>query len=231
MTCWSRHSRPRVTLWTSLDDHYCHAWLLLALNAHRTSKFQILDCWKKLKILTILISPGLLLSACDIFDNDSDPRLNLQIDNPVTPEGADGTATQQFTLTVTPQSRPVILRVNTEDDTAIAGADYVGITNGLVSIPAGESTATVSVDIIGDEDFEPDEVYKLEVSTISGQNESAQGTGTITNDDLEPGLQVSATYTYDDLNRVIAVSYDNGKSIRYTYDADGNVLSVEAVEP
>ena len=185
----------------------------------------------KLKILALLIGSGLMLSACDIFDDDSDPRLNLQIDNPIMLEGTNGTTTQLFTLSVAPQSGPTSIRVDTMDDTAVAEADYVGITDGRVSIPAGESTATVSVDIIGDEDFEPDEIYILEVSVIDGQNETAQGTGTISNDDLERGLQVGATYTYDDLNRVIAVSYDNGKSIRYTYDVAGNVLSVETVEP
>jgi YD repeat-containing protein len=33
------------------------------------------------------------------------------------------------------------------------------------------------------------------------------------------------TYTYDDLNRLTKVVYDNGQQITYTYDAAGNILS------
>jgi YD repeat-containing protein len=37
---------------------------------------------------------------------------------------------------------------------------------------------------------------------------------------------LAATYTYDDLNRVIKVDYGNGKEINYTYDSGGNITSV-----
>lgn len=36
----------------------------------------------------------------------------------------------------------------------------------------------------------------------------------------------AATYTYDDLNRLTSVDYENGQTITYTYDAGGNLLSV-----
>lgn len=38
-----------------------------------------------------------------------------------------------------------------------------------------------------------------------------------------------ATYTYDNLNRLTSVTYDNGQKITYTYDAGGNILSVNGV--
>lgn len=34
------------------------------------------------------------------------------------------------------------------------------------------------------------------------------------------------TYTYDDLNRLIKVSYENGSNINYFYDAAGNITSI-----
>jgi len=34
------------------------------------------------------------------------------------------------------------------------------------------------------------------------------------------------TYTYDELNRIESVTYDNGQKIEYTYDAVGNVIAV-----
>lgn len=36
----------------------------------------------------------------------------------------------------------------------------------------------------------------------------------------------SATYTYDNLGRVTKVTYSNGKSITYNYDAAGNRITV-----
>ncbi len=39
----------------------------------------------------------------------------------------------------------------------------------------------------------------------------------------------TATYTYDKLNRLTSVSYDNGNSITYTYDAAGNITRVDKV--
>ncbi|KRF04508.1 hypothetical protein ASG89_21935 [Paenibacillus sp. Soil766] len=35
----------------------------------------------------------------------------------------------------------------------------------------------------------------------------------------------AATYTYDELNRLISVTYENGATINYTYDPAGNLLS------
>lgn len=35
----------------------------------------------------------------------------------------------------------------------------------------------------------------------------------------------AATYTYDELNRLVAVDYDNGDRVEYVYDKNGNMLS------
>ena len=40
-----------------------------------------------------------------------------------------------------------------------------------------------------------------------------------------PALAGTVQYTYDDLNRLIGVEYENGTVIEYTYDAAGNMLS------
>lgn len=39
------------------------------------------------------------------------------------------------------------------------------------------------------------------------------------------------TYKYDDLNRLIEVTYDSGQKIVYTYDAGGNMLTAQDVSP
>jgi len=40
---------------------------------------------------------------------------------------------------------------------------------------------------------------------------------------------VTASYTYDELNRLTQVSYDNGNHIKYTYDAAGNISKVDCL--
>jgi len=39
---------------------------------------------------------------------------------------------------------------------------------------------------------------------------------------------IAATYTYDNLNRLISSTYDNGQKITYIYDAGGNMLTASA---
>jgi YD repeat-containing protein len=41
----------------------------------------------------------------------------------------------------------------------------------------------------------------------------------------------AANYTYDDLNRLIEVEYETGQKVTYTYDAAGNILSIEVNIP
>ena len=49
------------------------------------------------------------------------------------------------------------------------------------------------------------------------------------------GLTISlpsnaANYVYDDLNRLVQVIYSSGKTVNYTYDAAGNILSITTEE-
>lgn len=46
-----------------------------------------------------------------------------------------------------------------------------------------------------------------------------------------PGLAGTAQYTYDNLNRLVQVQYDDGTIIQYTYDAAGNRLVKEVTPP
>lgn len=40
----------------------------------------------------------------------------------------------------------------------------------------------------------------------------------------------SVTYKYDELNRLVEVIYDSGTTVRYTYDAAGNILKTEVIK-
>jgi YD repeat-containing protein len=44
-------------------------------------------------------------------------------------------------------------------------------------------------------------------------------------------LAGTAQYTYDNLNRLVQVQYDDGTTIQYSYDAAGNRLSKQVTAP
>ena len=75
----------------------------------------------------------------------------------------------------------------TEELNAIAGEDYT-TASGTVTIPAGNTSATVDIEILGDTDFESDETFNLNLSNISGATFAGNRLeysvlGKITNDD------------------------------------------------
>ena len=103
-------------------------------------------------------------------------------------EGNTGTATLSFTVTL---SEPAgaggfTFDIATQDNTATTGNnDYVARSLTSQTIPAGNSTYTFDVTVNGDNVFESDETFFVNVTNVSGAAVSdGQGLGTITNDDV-----------------------------------------------
>ncbi|MGY1458332.1 Calx-beta domain-containing protein [Luteimonas sp. A534] len=110
----------------------------------------------------------------------------IGIGNASVVEGDAGTTELFFDVSL---SRPagaggVTFNYATADGSATAGEDYFA-KSGTTSIIAGETSATLSVTVIGDTAVEPDETFTLVLSGITGAAEgSLVGTGTIVNDDF-----------------------------------------------
>lgn len=173
-----------------------------------------------------------MFTACDLVDDDNPVPINLTVSSPAIVEGQNGTTFLRFGLTIDPSDRDVEFLLRTMDGTASSGSDFAPILDSYMTIPAGSTQAHVDIDIFGDEDFENDESFQLWAVTIAHTPmERAVGSGTIINDDLERDVEVSASYAYDDLNRLTSVQYSNGELVRYTYDAAGNMLTVESEVP
>jgi len=153
---------------------------------------------------------------------------SLQVGDATRAEGNGAAAMLVFSVTVdVPSTRATDFTVDTVDGTAVAGTDYGPISGRTLRVPAGAWSGEVEVAILGDEDFEPDETLELRLTDDGGAAaRTYAGTGTIFNDDLRQDLQLGVSYEYDVLGRLVAVRYDTGRSILYTYDAAGNVLSV-----
>jgi uncharacterized membrane protein len=100
-------------------------------------------------------------------------------------EGRAGTKVATFTVNLANKSAsPVIFNIATANKTAIAGSDYVALNLAAQSIPAGSTSKTFNVAIVGDALVEADETFLVNVSGVKGAAVvDAQAIGTIRNDD------------------------------------------------
>lgn len=121
-----------------------------------------------------------------IIDNDPTPSLSIN-DLASIPEGDSGTGMADFAVTLSGASgQTVTVNYATADGTANAGSDYVA-SNGTVTFSPGEITKQVSIIINGDQTFEPNETFFVNLSgPVNATISDSQGQGTITSDDAAP---------------------------------------------
>ena len=106
-------------------------------------------------------------------------------------EGDSGSSSMTFTVTLaSPATEAVTVNYATSDGTAAAGQDYTAVSNGSVTIAAGNTTAAFTVSVTGDETDEPNETFKVTISLPSGATaaaitggDTAAAAGTILDDD------------------------------------------------
>lgn len=124
-------------------------------------------------------------------DEEMQELPTLSIDDVEVTEGNGGTSNTvvRFTATLSfAADQPVGVPYQTMDGTAVAGEDYGARTGELLFAP-GETTQPVSVPIIGDTRFEPDESFTVQLGAPQGATlERGVGTATILNDDEAPDL-------------------------------------------
>ncbi len=87
-----------------------------------------------------------------------------------------------------PTTVPVELNYKVTGGSATPGSDFHPA-EGLLAIPAGVTEASLTVEIIGDEDVEPDETFTVELKKPANATLArARATVTIRNDDKGPPL-------------------------------------------
>ena len=129
-----------------------------------------------------------------ISDDDGAPDVSISDANVV--EGNSGTADLTFDVTLSnASSSDVSVDYATSDSTATVGSDYTAA-SGTLTIPAGDTSGTITVHAKGDTTYEADETLTVTLSRLVGggsiTNDTA--TGTIRNDDKQPST-VSAKVT------------------------------------
>jgi uncharacterized delta-60 repeat protein len=121
--------------------------------------------------------------------NDDDTLPSISINDISIVEGNSGQTTAVFTIGLSvPTANQVTVHYSTSGGTATENEDYMG---GFGSILFGpnQSSKTISVPIVGDTLYEPDETFFVNLSNpTNAVIDKAQGVGTILNDDV-PNMQ------------------------------------------
>jgi len=128
---------------------------------------------------------GTDVATATITNDDAGPKLSLPDASVV--EGNSGTTALTFNVSMTPASSiDVTVHYATSDRTAAAESDYVAA-NGTLTMQAGQTTGSITVDVTGDTSHESDETLGLLLSSpVGAKIVSGLATGTITNDDRIP---------------------------------------------
>jgi Calx-beta domain/FG-GAP-like repeat len=105
-------------------------------------------------------------------------------------EGNAGTRAANFTVTLSAaSSQPVTVNYATANGSASAGSDYQA-TSGTLTIPAGQTTGTITVLVNGDRLVEPSETFFVNLSSPTNATiADGQGLGSIVDD--EPRISIS----------------------------------------
>src|SRR5256885_718447 len=116
----------------------------------------------------------------------------ITISDVSTPEGQTGTKNVVFTVSLSAASTlAVSVRYATANGTATAGSDYTAA-SGTLTFAAGVTAQTISIPVIGDTAFEPNETFSVTLSQATNATiADPEGLGTIVNDDASPGTALA----------------------------------------
>jgi diadenosine tetraphosphate (Ap4A) HIT family hydrolase len=131
-----------------------------------------------------------------ISNDDGTPTVSIA-DAPAASEGNSGTKVFKFPVTLSNTSGSQILVLySTQDGTATtANGDYQAKTDTLKIAPKAASD-TIRINVVGDTRLENDETFFVNLTSAVGATiGTAQGTGTILNDDGLPQIQVTSGNT------------------------------------
>jgi len=129
-----------------------------------------------------------------ILNDDSAPTPTLTINDVSKAEGNSGTTAFTFTISLSAaSSNPVSVTYTTANGTALVGSDFTAVSS-TVTIPAGQTSVQVTINVIGDTNVEPDETFLVNLTAPIGATlGDGRGVGTIVNDDTAnlPTLKIN----------------------------------------
>lgn len=138
---------------------------------------------------------GVALSAADFAVTTSSPSVTISSSPAPAPERADARVAFRIDLSA-PWNEDVVLTYSTMNGTAVAGSDFVGVSHSQVVIPAGSISATVLINVLGDNVAEAVESFTLQLESAVGvtSGTALAISGATANGSIEPlGPQVVAS--------------------------------------
>ena len=168
------------------------------------------------------VSPDASSATGTIVDDDGPPSISIEDG-----KAREGTRRIDFAVTLIPRSAQVVeVPYQTRNGTAVAGKDYVAVTNGTLTFSAGQTEKRIRVTVTNDNLDEEDETFEVVLTKPENAelgNDTA--TGTIEDDDDEPQLtisNVSASEADGKLDFTARLNRASGKLITVQYEtADG----------
>ena len=129
-------------------------------------------------------------ASATIADDDNPP--SVSVGELSIKEGDSGQKTLSVPVTLSAaSSKEVTVRYSTGGGSATAGSDYEPVTDGTVTIPAGQTSGTAPVSIIGDTRDEPDENFVVTLKDPSNATLGDDaGTQTIEDDDAQVKVSI-----------------------------------------
>jgi hypothetical protein len=131
-------------------------------------------------------------AARGVIYNNSAQIPCLSINDVTVTEGNSGTATAAFTVTLSsPATETVRVNYSLEGRSTVVGTDLQNV-SGRLEIPAGQTSATINVPIMGDLLDEFDEDFAVNLASASNAFlTKSVGIGTIRDDDAEPTITIN----------------------------------------
>jgi uncharacterized protein YhjY with autotransporter beta-barrel domain len=152
-------------------------------------------------------------------------------------EGNSGTSpsTWLFSLDAT-STVPITVNYRTVMGTADSPADFIEVTSGSATIPAGSLSVGVDVSIVGDTLDEDDEIFVVEILSVSAggvvSSTAGPAIGTIIDDDGAPMLTINdVSVTEGDTGTAslvftVSLSAASGRMVTVDYEtSDGTALA------
>ncbi len=176
-----------------------------------------------------LAGGGTTLDAAGAITDDDDPPTVSVADAAAVDEGDNPTTTDMsFAVTLSGASGKTVTVPYTLGGTAAAGRDYTGAASGSLTIAAGDTTASIVVQIRGDTLDEANETVEVTlgtptnatVSTVAGEGAA---NGTITDDDAASVLSIDAPSVTEGDNTSATLTFTvtltpaSGKAVTVSY--------------
>lgn len=155
-----------------------------------------------------------------ITNDDNQPTISIS--DVTQAEGTGANSDFNFTVTLSnPSYQTVTVDYSTADGTATAPSDYI-VQSGTVTFAPGETTKTITVQVVGDSVDEPNETFTVNLSNPKNATiADGSGTGTIQDDDS------NAVFSIDN---VIMTEGDSGtKTFTFTVAKSGTTFKQSTV--